>query len=227
MERFAKGSGTTQNCSRTTQNFPDRGRDRIVWEDNVWQYKGAIVKSPIKEQQEREDQQTEAERTEVLSVALAQPHRRQYAANVSAEASKAGSAFARLSEPLGRLCATPQPSTGRPLGDHCWQAGQRYAEIVKEFKTAWGFEVGDWAPGSNGMEALTPEQIEARKQLAISRKKEADAVLTCIIPRLPRAMEKLCFDQLEPSPYDAGIIVNGLVNLANIWGFRQQRFGEA
>jgi hypothetical protein len=209
----------------TKPRIPDRGKDRVVWRDGAPHYRGAVVVNPVQERLKEEDQQTNAEREEMLHVALTQPHRKGFA-NASAEASKAGSSFSRLSEPLGRLCATPQPSTGRPLGDHCWQAGQRYAEIVKEFKTAWGFDVEGWAPGSNGMEPFTPEQIEARKQLAISRKKEADEVLTRIIPRLPRAMERLCYDQLEPSIYDASAIVNGLVKLAKIWGFGQKRFGE-
>lgn len=151
-----------------------------------------------------------AESAMVMSVALSQPHRR--GSNPAAE---------RLSEPLGRFCQNHKP---KPLGEHCWHAGTRYAEIVGEAKTAQGLRVPGWAPGAGGYEELTEAQLAVKKELALARLKDANAILTCVTPRLPRAMERFVFDQMEPSPYDEGAIVNGLVNLAAEWGLQPRKF---
>lgn len=159
-----------------------------------------------------EDRKAATARQDALSVGLAQPHRR-------------GSDDTRLGTPLGRFCAAPRGAGSVPLGDHCWHAGERYAEIVRDAKTAQGFDVHGWAPSDNAVFSLTPEQIEARRDLAVSRLREADAVLRAAVPRLPRIMERLCYDQLEPGPYDGDAIIHGLVLLAIEWGLLKAKFG--
>jgi hypothetical protein len=151
-----------------------------------------------------------AESAMVMSVALSQPHRR--GANPAAEC---------LSEPLGRFCLNHKP---KPLGEHCWHAGKRYAEIVGEAKTAHGFAVPGWEPGAGGYAARTEAELSAEKELALMRLRAADAILVRVMPRLPRIMERFVFDQLDPSPYDEGVIVNGLVNLAAEWGMAPRKF---
>jgi hypothetical protein len=200
----------------------DRGPDRIVWRDNALIWNRSVP--PAAQRQGQSDKEEEAEIADVLSVAINQPHRKGHSGAIY-EARRAGSAFTRLSEALGRFCASPHAPTGLPLGDHCWQAGQRYAEIVREYKTACGFDIHGWAPSDRGFSSLTQEQIEARKELAIQRKAEADQILRSIKLRLPAVLERLCYDQLEPFACDSGIIIGGLVALALEFGMLKQKFG--
>ena len=123
------------------------------------------------------------EAEEIMGVVKAQPHRR-------------GSDDPRLSEPLGRFVASHN------LRSECYDAGNRYAEIVKEAKSAMGFDVAGWAPGGQGDYGLDEAQLQARKELALDRRKRADEVLMRLMPRLPRAMERFAYEQMEPSPYD-------------------------
>lgn len=139
------------------------------------------------------------EREDTVSVARAQPHRR-------------GSDDPRAGEPLFEFCRLHQ------LRSECYAAGNRYAEIVGEAKTAQGFSVPGWTPGDSGFEKLTFAQIEARKELALIKLKNAEAVLRAVMPRLPARMESLTFDQREPSPYDHGALRNGLWRLAVEFG---------
>lgn len=144
----------------------------------------------------------EADQREVMSVVLAQPHRR-------------GARNERLGTALGRFCVEHKPHA---LGDHLFAAGERYGEIIRQFKNAMGFQVPGWAPSDGGYEILTDAQAQAKKELAIRRKKEAEEIIIAIIPRAPRALERLTFDDLPPSPYDEGLIVACLVRLAQEWG---------
>lgn len=136
---------------------------------------------------------------EMMAVVKAQPHRM-------------GSDDFRLSEPLGRFVASHR------LRSECYDAGNRYAEIVKEAKSAMGFDVAGWAPGGQGDCALTDAQLQARKDLAVGRRREADDVLARLMPRLPRVMEKFAYDQIEPSIYDHDLLRDGLVLLADHFG---------
>jgi hypothetical protein len=178
---------------------PPRGPDKIVYSTDRH-----VLNLPA-----RDDRPTnpDRERADILSVALAQPHRR-------------GNDDPKLSTALGRFCAAHEPR----LGIHCWLAGIRYAEIVREAKKAQGFYVHGWSPKEGGGE-LSEEELEARKDLALIRLREGQSVLRTIMPRLPSAMERLVYDELEPSPYDRGVLVAGLVNLALEWGYLKQRFG--
>lgn len=148
-----------------------------------------------------------AERAEALSVALSHPHR-------------AGSDDPRLATPLGRFCA------GLKLGDHCRQAGERYREIIEDDKIARGFQVHGWAPSDRGYFGLTEAQLEARKELAIRRRREADEIARAVHSRAPWVMEKLVYEEMEPSPYDGSIIENVVVNLADAWKMSPRRFGS-
>ncbi len=122
----------------------------------------------------------------------------------------------RLESALGRFCINHKP---RPLGDHCYLGGLRYAEIVREYKKAVGFYTPGRASRDFGDLAPTDEQIQARKDLAIICKREADQILIDLMPRLPMAMEKLCYDEFSPSVYDEALIIDGLVLLARKYGF--------
>lgn len=122
----------------------------------------------------------------------------------------------RLESALGRFCAMHKP---RPLGDHCYQSGLRYGEIVREYKNAMGFDTPGRGSGDFDYLILTGPQVQARKELAIMRKREADEILMALMPRLPRAMEKLCYDEFTPSIYDEALIIDGLVLLARKYGF--------
>lgn len=186
--------------------------NRIVYRsDSPWGYQHGApdVSRTLTHAQRLADEERARERAEALSVALAQPHRR-------------GNDNPRLATPLGRFCANHKP---RPLGDHCYQAGERYREIIEDAKIAQGFTVHGWAPSDGGYQTMTQAQVEARKELALQRLREADQILKAIISRLPRALEKLAYDEIEPSPYDHGIIANGLINLANEWNLAPRKFG--
>lgn len=178
-----------------------RGPDRVVYSTTR-----DVLNAPARDDKPTNDAR---ERAETMSVALAQPHRK-------------GSEDPRRATALGRFCADHRPVA---LGNHCWLAGVRYAEIVREAKNAQGFAVHGWAPGDGGYEILDDRQLEARKELSLMRLREAEATLRAIMPRLPGAMERLTYDELDPSPYDAGVLVHGLVALAIEWGFLKPKFG--
>ncbi len=153
---------------------------------------------------------TEANR----AVALSQPHRVTFmdaSGRVVAEKEDR-----RLESALGRFCVNHQP---RALGDHCYQAGLRYGEVVREYKKAMGFYTPGRASRDFGDLAPTDEQTQARKDLAVIRKREADQILIDLMPRLPMTMEKLCYDEFPPSIYDEALIIDGLVLLARKYGF--------
>ena len=147
------------------------------------------------------------EQEEVMAVALAQPHRQ-------------GNQDPRLESALGRLCAAHR------LGDHCYRAGVEYRNIVLESLRAQGLPVLGWAPGSNGYDAMDPEQLMARKELARRRERDADLILIGLGPRLPRIMADLCYrDYDQPL---AGLLIRlGLAALSDAWGMTPRRFGAA
>lgn len=154
---------------------------------------------PAKDDRRTAQERIEAqERAEAVAVALAQPHRR-------------GSDNPKAGEPLHEFCAL------YGLRRECYDAGIRYAEIVGEAKTAQGFSVPGWTPGDSGYEQRTPEQIEARKELALIKLRNAEGVLRIVQCR-PTAMERLTFDQREPAQHDHDALRNGLWRLAVDFG---------
>lgn len=159
------------------------------------------------------DQETQAQ---VLATALAQPHRR-YSRDPRDE---------RLGTALGRFCVAR-----RWYGGPCWQAGQRYGEIVKEARSAIGLGVYGWAPGEGGFSGCAgdcPREFcgrhgdecrRAKQELAMSRIRDADSVLRWVMPRLPAAMERLTYHDLDPLPNDGDMLAHGLVRLALEWKY--------
>jgi len=168
------------------------------------------VATIAKEIREREKAALGKTQEDVMSVALSQPHRRGFPRD-AAEAAKAGSEASRLSEPLGRLCARHR------LREELWHAGCDYAVIVRNAKSAMGFDVAGLMPAEWPGPPLTDAQLDAVKELALQRLDNANAALRRVIERLPRVMERICFDQLEPYPNDEAIIGHGLLVLADLF----------
>ena len=164
----------------------------------------------------------EHEREEAIAVALAQPHRQPIITD-DGHVICAGE-DRRLENIFGRWCLGHRPY---PLADHLYDAGIRYAEVVREEKQARGFNVVARSYGEAYYSGLTQEQIEARKDLAISRRKAADEVLSPIKVRLPQRMESLVYDELWPSPNDEGVLIAGLVALSRKFGFAPRSIRES
>ena len=129
---------------------------------------------------------------QIMSVALNQPHRRGIK---DKDQSRAG------------------------LREELWEAGRRYGEVCRQGKAAKGFATYQAREQVvAGGATLTDAQIAAMNQLAVQRWADAEGVLRGIIGRLPKAMEMLCFDELEPRPTDHGVLAQGLYRLALYFG---------
>ena len=147
---------------------------------------------------------------QIMSVALNQPHRRGIK---DKDQSRAGSASLRILDPLGRFCRA------QGLREELWEAGRRYGEVCRQGKAAKGFATYQAREQVvAGGATLTDAQIAAMNQLAVQRWADAEGVLRGIIGRLPKAMEMLCFDELEPRPTDHGVLAQGLYRLALYFG---------
>lgn len=143
----------------------------------------------------RAERRKAAESADAMAVALAQPHRR-------------GNADPRAQEPLYQFCEAHK------CAEFCYRAGALYEETLRQSKAARGFEVPGLSRGEGGI--LDEDEIEALREAAVLQEKKAQERLRMIMPRLPRAMERLCYDHLgPPSPYDEQIIKDGLVALAH------------
>jgi len=160
----------------------------------------------------------EAARAAEIAAVVAQPHRR-------------GSYDPKRESALGRFCDDFKPF---PLGDHCYRAGVRYAEIIGEAKTAQGFPVPGYEPPERGYweQCAKPNcdkrdprssvclcSAQARKELALMRLRDADAILAAIFPGLPWQMYRLCFNSLDPAPQESDPLRRGLTALSDAWGF--------
>jgi hypothetical protein len=203
---------------RLRPKAPLRGEDRIIMTFSI------PGSSPLAKAAEADRKRREEERAEVMSVALRQPHR-------GGSHNEPGSDDPKLSTALGRFCANFKP---RPLGSHCYRAGSKYGEIIGEARTAQGFSVPGWEPGDRGYwetcskpncDKRDPRSpiclcaAQARKELALMRLKEANALLTSIIAGMPWQMCRLCFDSIDPSPQEYAWLQKGLVKLSDEWGF--------
>ena len=160
-----------------------------------------------------------AQRAEALSVALAQPHR-------------AGSDDPRKAFPLGRFVERTWPRDGA-WRDKMHAAGVAYAADVRAFKVARGFHVVGAereVRKPEGTDDASLDEIEAQRatidglQRALDK---ANALLRGVMPRLPGVMERLCFDLLDPSPYDEAILASGLYRLAMHYGVLDRAFSVA
>lgn len=184
---------------------------------------GERVFAPLIQEERLTALQEERLRKHNLAVALAQPHR-------------GGSEDPRLAFPLGRFCASTWRND-HDFGRRMHAAGASYAVDIRALKVASGFHVtGSDREGAPPTEdqGLSPE--EEKKKLEAMRAnisalrltlKRADELLLEIIPRLPRAMVRLCFDHDEPSIYDRDIIRNGLYRLALHYGHLERAINGA
>lgn len=177
---------------------PDRGKDKVVYTTERPVFHEARELPPTDQAKDRASN---------IAVALAQPHRR-------------GSDSERLGTALGRFLAAQRNAA---LADYGWQAGQRYAEIIKQARNAIGLPVHGWAPSDGGFVELDDDQLRAQNQSAKKNLRDAEAILRAVMPRLPSVMAKLVYDEIEPFPGDGGILVHGLINLAIKWGFLKMR----
>lgn len=134
------------------------------------------------------------ERAETLSVALMQPHR-------------AGNDDPKLSTPLGRFCIVQR------LRGELYQAGDQYAEVLRQAKAARGFSV-PYSPRGEGATGLTEGQLQAMRDAAIIREANCNAILIAIHARAARVLEALCYDQREISVHDEALAAHGLLMLA-------------
>lgn len=194
LDRYRLGSGTRGAPVAAIA----RGPDRQVYSTARPVYSGTRELPPTEEAKER---------AENIAVALKQPHR-------------LGSDDNRLGTALGRFLAA-QRNAG--IADYGWHAGQRYAEIIKQSRTALGLYVHGWAPSDGAFVELDEDQIRAQKESSKKKLQDAEAILRKVMPRLPSAMARLVYDEIDPFPGDGGILVHGLINLAIEWGFLKMR----
>lgn len=134
---------------------------------------------------------------EVMSVALAQPHRR-------------GDNDPRLESALGRLC--------KAKGWHSasFDAGIMYGDNIRRMRLAEGFKVPCVRASEIG-EPITDEMRERYKQ----RVREADFELAGIKRALPSVIVALCWDDRDQDASWHGMIAGGLVKLALHYGLRK------
>lgn len=176
----------------------------------------------------REERQAALERARAMSVVLAQPHR-QYDSLERLQALFGRLGTGGLGEPFGRLCYD------RKLGRHCWLAGGRYEEIVREARAAQGLRVPGLAPAegdslSNCDDACPPQVCaqskdcrKARRQLALMRLRETNGWLISIMARAPFALERVVYGKLEPFPADVVLIEHCITILSDKWGYAPKR----
>lgn len=198
---LAVTAGTFSEIKITTQTalkFPDPEKLSTKGLGPEWERRSA------------EDREAEAKRRDAQAVALSQPHRRG-ARYSPQEATDATSAFARLATPLGRFC------TAQHLRRECYDAGERYAEFVRQSLAARGFAVPGLVQGE-APSNLTEDQKEALREAAVLRERAATQTLRSINPRLPRVMERFCYEQLELPVADGPIAIRGLMALARDFG---------
>lgn len=200
---------------------PDAGGIRMVSKTALASLPHRAAPPRASDDRRTEQERADAwERTEALSVVLAQPHR-------------LGDRNVKLAESLGRFCQSQR------LGDHCLGAGEDYARIVREARSAQGLPVAgltpDDAAGQSFCEGLcTLSQCalfsarcpRARKELALMRLQTSNEVLIKIMPRLPLQMERLVVDKMDPSPRDGGVLVHGLVALSRLYGSLPRQWFE-
>lgn len=161
----------------------------------------------------------ERAQAEIMKVALAQPHRRD----------EEDPRSTWLATPLGRFCLRTWRRDEK-MSDTCFYAGNDYAKGVRAYLVACGHNVpgvGSRQPDAPeiDLDDLSPDErakvIAAAnlvKEAAKAIVDRANEVLIDIMPRLPRAMERLCCTLDEPFPNDGDMLKNGLYRLALHYG---------
>ena len=170
----------------------------------------------------RPERMTPAEKAsqdEALYVARGQPHRRGSADPTSDTRGTA----------LRRFCADYRPN---PLPAHCLQAGEEYGKAVIARLCAEEQRGKSLGKGDGAFEEMTDDQKRIRKESARKYVNDANAVLWTLCPRgqlpsLPRRMELMCYDNLDPDPPDYAILRRALGALARHWGFAPRSFAES
>jgi len=153
------------------------------------------------------------EEADTLSVALAQPHRRPLnGVDDISGGYKPDPRSERLESVLGRFCANWKP---RPLGDHCHEAGRRYAEIVREYNNAKGLPVPGWCPPDRGYIGETEEDRVARVRDATRDLEKVDGMLRRMHMRAPGVAKDALFWEREIYCGNEGLFYNILVNLSD------------
>lgn len=158
------------------------------------------------------DRMTAAERMmqdDIMAVALA----------------KRGGADPKLESALGRFCAYHQPYA---LGEHLYEAGLQYRNVIRDQLNAWGFRVHGWCPSDRGYTEQSEEAARARRDLAEKRRRAADKILDTLDPRhpgiVPKLMARLCYDDRDSEHSDT--LRRGLVALSDAWGLTPRRSWE-
>ena len=166
----------------------------------------APISDTLRTLQERREA---AERAEAQSVALAQPHRQ-------------GRVDECFGTPLGRFCEARWPGEVREAWrKKMFAAGECYDQIVRDSKIALGLPYLGQAGGAEGS-SLTEAQIEARKELALRRRKRADEALREIKLGLPALLERFVYEQRDLGPYDEDLAAHGLWKIANEFGLLEK-----
>ena len=149
----------------------------------------------------------------IRSVGLKQPHRKPI---VSLDGDIiAKSDDPRLESALGRFCLRPSAMYPHGLGEHCYEAGVKYREIVRESRHAAGFDsCAGWMEGQSAYETPTNEQLRAKRDVAEKKERQSNEVLIATMPGLDRAMKRLCIDEFDPPYREWEKLVHGLSNLA-------------
>ena len=171
------------------------------------------TEKPIAEVKDTLPTLPERERAENMSVALQQRHR---TVQVLSNGATILSDDKRRESALFWLCMSHKP---RPLGDHCYDAGIFYMELVRAMLNAEGHKQPGTNYNSEPEEMLTDEQLIAKKQVARQRKREADSVLIPIFDRLPSRLESLVCDNRYPPDNWHAVIARGLVALCEKYNF--------
>ena len=146
----------------------------------------------------------EREQASIMSVALAQPHRR-------------GSRDPKAAEPLWEVCRRLR------LRDELYRAGMSYGVVSRSAKIAFGMRVDGVAEGHG---SVSDEQQIARDRLARQRYDEAVRVLKRVSPYCHQVLEEYCFEERHVALWGDAHLAKGLDALANLWGMIDRGINE-
>ena len=148
------------------------------------------------------------EREEIMSVAMAQPHR-------------------RVAEKYDPLDGT---ELGRFVKRH-WidndvrrarlLAGEQYAQVIDDERLAQGLDGRNMSSAPHAPETLTFEQAQALKEAKVIKRRNAEDVIREVDDKSVRVMERLCYDDLPIGMNDEGRAVNALWKLSVHFGYER------
>jgi hypothetical protein len=161
----------------------------------------------------------ESEQREAKSVALVNPDRR-------------GSDDPMCSDALGRFCrrkwrakmASGSDANAGHRGD-MYRAGSQYADIVHHHRVLMGLGSGSFSPAEGLSCARSEVELLAAREAARIKRADAEGVLRNVGPRGGlTAINRLCVDNMDPSPYDDDVIAQSLWRLAVHFGIQKIGF---